>query len=131
MIIKQTESLICFEFGTIELKNGILVQCYHKNTIVDLDKVYLMEAAIETLTKKKKIPFLFLGKEGVEPTLEARKYSSSEKANKYISAIAIVIEKGNLAHKIFGNILLTIDKRPNPIKIFTTENKAISWLSKY
>ena len=83
-----------------------------------------MEAAIETLTKKKKIPFLFLGKEGVEPTLEARKYSSSEKANKYISAIAIVIEKGNLAHKIFGNILLTIDKRPNPIKIFTTENKS-------
>ena len=91
----------------------------------------LVEKAIEKLTNKKKMPFLSIAKDGVTVTLQTRKYTATKKANKYLSAVAMVITKGNLAHRIIGNVIVKVDNRPTPTKLFTNEEKAIAWLQKF
>ena len=54
-----------------------------------------------------------------------------KKGNQYISAMAILIKEGNIAHRLYGNMILTLDKRPMPSKLFIHEGKAISWLQKF
>jgi hypothetical protein len=96
-----------------------------------MKKVDAMQKGIKELSKEKYIPLLLIGKRGVQPTLEVRKYGSTEKANKYISAMAILIIEGNIAHRLYGNMILTLDKRPMPSKLFVNKEKAIQWLSQY
>ncbi len=96
-----------------------------------MDKVYLVKEALEKLTNKKRTPLLFIGKNGITPTLDVRKYTSTKEANKYLSAMAILVLKGNIAHSLFGNMILNIDKRPMPTKLFINEGKAISWLQTF
>ena len=127
----QIKNIINFEFGSLEIKDGILIQYYHENTTVDMKKVGAMQKGIKKLTKEQNIPLLLIGKRGVQPTIEVRKYGSTEKANKYISAMAILIIEGNIAHRLYGNMILTLDKRPMPSKLFVNKEKAIQWLSQY
>ena len=127
----QIKNIINFEFGSLEIKDGILIQCYHENITVDMKKVDDMQKGIKELSKEKDIPLLLIGKRGVQPTLEVRKYGSTNKANKYISAMAILIIEENIAHRLYGNMILTLDKRPMPSKLFVNKEKAIEWLTKH
>ena len=96
-----------------------------------MEKVLLIKKATKELTKEKRTPLLLIGKRGVQPTIEVRKYGSTEEANKYISAMAILIIEGNIAHRLYGNMILTLDKRPMPSKLFVNKEKAIQWLEKF
>ena len=96
-----------------------------------MKKALLIQSATKKLTEEKKTPLLLIGERGVQPTIEVRKYASTEEANKYISAMAILIIEGNIAHRLFGNMILNLDKRPMPTKLFFNEQKAIAWLQKF
>ena len=95
-----------------------------------MKKALLIHSATKELTKKK-TPLLLIGERVVQPTIEVRKYASTEEANKHISAMAILIIEGNIAHRLFGNMILNLDKRPMPTKLFFNEKKAIAWLQKF
>ena len=131
MLLTETRNIIEFDFGSIELKNGVLIQSYNENITVDMNKVHLIQQGVKELTKEKNTPFLINGNHGVQPTLEVRKYGSTKKGNKYISALAIFIIKGNIAHRLYGNMILNLDKRPIPTKLFTNKEKAIKWLKQF
>ena len=96
-----------------------------------MKKALLIQSATKELTEEKKTPLLLIGERGVQPTIEVRKYASTEEANKHISAMAILIIEGNIAHRLFGNMILNLDKRPMPTKLFFNEKKAIAWLQKF
>ena len=118
-------------FSKLELKEGYIRQTYLKDTTIDLEKAVKINHSIEKLTQKKKLPLLLIGSNGIQPTLEVRKYGSTKRANKYTSALAIVISKRNLAQRILGNFIVNVDKRPMPTKIFTNEKDAKFWIDKY
>ncbi|MCK4760934.1 MAG: hypothetical protein KAW12_01955 [Candidatus Aminicenantes bacterium] len=59
-------------------------------------------------------------------TREARSYVSSEKALKAALAQAFLI--GSPVSRVIGNFFLGINKTPFPTKLFTSKEKALSWL---
>jgi hypothetical protein len=61
-------------------------------------------------------------------TPEARKYMSSVGAV-LVKAGALII--GSPLNRTIGNIFLTIDKPPVPLKLFTDKEKARQWLQQY
>ena len=55
-----------------------------------------------------------------------REYFSTEEANKFNAATAILVNSG--VSKILGNFFIRAKKQPYPIKLFTKDTVAIDWL---
>jgi hypothetical protein len=59
----------------------------------------------------------------------ARDYFASDEAANNIVASAFIV--GSSVSKIMGNIFLTFNKPPVPLRLFTSEAEALKWLRNY
>lgn len=111
------------------VENGILIATYAPNLIISLD--IAKEMVEERIRFSDGITFPILvdlrGLASID-TL-SRKYFTTERALKYTSAGALLVE--SLISKLAGNIYITVDRPALPAKLFTDKNKAIRWLTKF
>lgn len=81
---------------------------------------------INKLCNGKKVPLLVNLSKTKSVTKDAREYYSGSESAKVKSAAALIVNSP--LHKIMGNFFWGINKPPYPVKLFTSEEKAINWL---
>lgn len=77
----------------------------------------------------KNIPILGDLSEAKYISIESRKYLSGQEANKAASSLAIIAN--TMVGKIIGNFLIGLNKPSYPVKLFTSEEKALDWLKQF
>lgn len=86
-------------------------------------------SAMEELSSGRKKPVLVDITRVRSIDIKARKLYASEKAAKVLSAVALLINSP--LNRVIANFFLGINKPPYPIKIFTSEKDATTWLTSF
>lgn len=106
--------------------DGIVHIIFKKNQTIDLEDFYEGIELIKKVGKGKPFLYLYDPEENSDVTPELRKYVSSNKANKYTIADAIVVSR--LSQKIIANFYLKFHKPVKPTAVFLKKKEAIAWL---
>ena len=107
-------------------EDGIVHIIFKKNQTIDLEDFHEGIELIRKTGKGKKFLYLYEPDENSDITPELRKYASSDKANKYTIADAIVVNR--LSQKIIANFYLKFHKPVKPTAVFLNKKEAIKWL---
>ena len=83
-------------------------------------------ATIRNVSENKKPPIMIDIRELKSITREARKYYASEETAKFGKAIGLVI--GSPMTRVIGNFFIQLNRPALPLKLFTSEDKALDWL---
>ncbi len=59
---------------------------------------------------------------------DGRRCAASSKVSEMTLSVALLID--SLASKVIGNFFIGLNKPPFPVKLFTSEGKAVAWLKK-
>jgi len=110
-------------------EDGIFHLIYSPKAEVKLDDAREIIAAQYKVLKGKKSPVLVDIREMKSIDREARQYFKSEETVKITSADGIVV--GSPVSRVLGSFFLGINKPVYPIKLFTSEAKAIKWLKEF
>jgi hypothetical protein len=116
------------EYAKFEIKEGILIGAF-KSAFVDLDTAFKITEKRLELQNGKNYPILSNIKLIKSSTKSARDFMASEDGCKGVIAAAIIIDSP--IGRIIGNFFIKISKPLRPTKIFTNENEAKKWLTKY
>ena len=81
------------------------------------------------LSKGKKIPTLITAHRFMNIENEVRKLWADGSVNRYSKAEALVLK--NVAVKLIGNFYIQINKPSMPTQMFTAEEPAVEWLTRY
>ena len=110
-------------------EDGIMHVTWHQGIVINLDAAKEMVEERIKLCKEKTTPILvdINGMAFIDTV--SRKYFASEQATVGVTAGALLV--GSLISRLAGNVYITVDKPPLPIKLFTDKTKAIKWLKKY
>ena len=126
MIAPQTNSnTFEAQYATMWVEDDIMCCKYSSNLHMSLA---VAKSCVEArlLFSKGKSYALLVDMRGIKSTnTEARKYMASQ-GTEHVKAGALIT--GSPMNRTIGNIFLTIDKPPIPIKLFTDEQKARQWL---
>lgn len=108
---------------------GIVHSEYFGNSEVTLEDAKTEVVAIDKLNGGKRAPTLVhIG--GVKSvSRDARKYYSSEESAQTIAAAALLISSE--LSKILANFFMGINRPIMPVKLFTSKDEAIDWLSSF
>jgi len=109
--------------------DGILYWDYHPGADVsfaEAKKEMKEVGKLVTQNAAGKRPFLIDIRKIHRITLEARSHFASTESSQYVRAAALVTESA--ISRVIGNFFLGLNKPPHPIKIFTSEEKALNWL---
>lgn len=117
------------EFSKMWIKEGILYAVYKPNFDITLEIAKeCVQARIE-FCKRQTYP-MYGDISNIKSTeKEARQYLSEGDGIKYLSAGAFLIK--TQIEKYIGNFWMSINKPPLPVKLFTDETLAITWLQNY
>ena len=112
---------------------------YHKDRIlriefptdvyVELEDTIAIHEACELLTKGKKYLKLVIAKGTLISSKAARSYRATLKENDGRVAEALVYK--SYGNKIVFNFYITFNKPKVPTKLFSSEEKAVSWLGRF
>lgn len=118
-------------FGSLEISRGILFFTYKKGLKINLKTAVAMVKLRIERTDGLTYPALIDTGGVVAIDKKARDYFTTEKAQKGISAAALVCTSfySNILARFFLN--LTAPKRTIPTKIFRSREKALTWLKNY
>lgn len=122
MIETRTAKLWLGENGIIYQK--ILPQA--KITFEDVKENIEISKKLGGKNRSKKLLFLTDGRQVKSIDRKARHYSSSNEVMEYTLALAVII--GSALSRMIGNLFIGINKPSYPLKLFTSEDKAIEWL---
>jgi hypothetical protein len=115
-------------YVTMWLEEGILCGRYANDLHLSLEVAKSCVEARIFFTKGKSYPLL-VDMTGIKSTTkEARDYMASIGAT-LVTAGALITRSS--VSKTIGNIFLTIDKPPVPVRMFTNEEKAREWLKQF
>lgn len=106
---------------------GILVS-YSKSILRTVENITANVALVKKITNNKKVPLLIYLKNSPVPDKETRKFSTEQLPQIY-TAMAMVSKPG-LAQLIM-KILFKFQNPPIPIKSFTDDEKARTWLTQF
>ncbi len=109
--------------------NGILHSVYLEGVDVEVEHTTENAAVFKQLAKAKKVPILIDIRGVNSVTREARGTASSPEAINIAAATVLLISSP--VSRVIGNFFMGLNKPPYPIKLFTSEEKAIAWLTKY
>ncbi len=124
------EQTIELEKAFVSLRTDRIIHVHIKGgEELELADAKEVVAAIGFLGNKKKFPVLIDCEEFSTVSKEARAYSASKETNIYTSADALAYH--SLAHKLFADIYVNIDKPAIPTKIFPDNEQAITWLKTF
>jgi len=125
----ENASTIKLGFATVTLlENNIINSHILIKDSVTAQQVKLILDAYLKLGEGKKRPHLITATKFVIMEKEAMEFISTE-ANKFGIADAFVIR--SLPQKIIGNFYLKFHKPKIPTKLFTSKEKAITWLKTF
>ncbi len=109
--------------------NEILHSTYLEGVDVEIEHTKENTAVFKKLANGKKVPII-IDVRGVRSiTREARGTASSPDAVNIAKAIALLV--GSPVSRVIGNFYMGLNKPPYPVKLFSSEKKAIAWLKKY
>lgn len=110
------------------MEDEILYCKYAQNLHMNLNVAKFCVEARIFFSKGKSFPLL-IDMRGIQSTTsEARQYMATVGAT-LVTAAALVT--GSAFNNALGNVFLKINKPPIPIKLFTDQEKARLWLSKF
>jgi hypothetical protein len=119
---------IDFSFFSVKLINDEIV---HVNITgideIDIDSAKKIIDGIGVFCQDKKRPVLVSSDCFAGPTPEARTFLAKADSNPYSSATAYITK--TLAEKLLANAFIHFNKPVRPTKMFTSEAKAIEWLT--
>lgn len=99
-----------------------------KGSDIELSDALQNYEAAKILTKQDKYLILVDGRVDLSVSKEARAFAAQTK-NDGSTASAFIIT--STANKLIGNFYININKPDKPTKIFSSEEKAIEWLSSF
>ncbi|MFZ5552197.1 MAG: hypothetical protein ACOZCO_03705 [Bacteroidota bacterium] len=102
---------------------------FKKDQSIDLEDFFAGLELIKKVGKGKKFLYLYDPEENSDVTPELRKYVSSDNANKYTIADAILVNR--LSQKIIANFYLKFHKPIMPTAVFLHKKEAIKWLKTF
>ena len=109
--------------------DGIVISAYKKDSMVEIDDVYLNRETTLKLTGGKSCVTLIHLSNVTSVSKEARYYFSSAEWAEIFKAIALYATTP--VNKSIGNFFLGINKPVMPVKLFDSKEKAIEWLKEY
>jgi len=111
------------------MENGILHCQLFPNTELTLESTKEIVEETLKLCKGKNVPIL--GDIGKVKYInrESREYFSGEEAMKAASSLALLTHTP--VSSVIGNFFLGINSPPYPVKLFTSEDKALKWLEQF
>ena len=121
------DNVIELKSSYVWLEDGIVRALAKKNTNHDLE---VAEETINTVIKLSngaKMPLLLDISTVKSSSEESRKFFQSEKANSCIKSLALILNSPS--SRIIGTLFLNLNLPNYPFQIFTSEKKAIEWLS--
>jgi hypothetical protein len=130
--IKPVEILIeqKFELGSVAIRADGLAQIkIISNLTIDVLQTKIIVDLLGSLGNKKRFPVLILVDKFTLPTAEARAYVAAPESDPYGIAVAYVVK--SMGQKLVGNVYLSFNKPSRPTRIFTDEEKAITWLKTF
>jgi len=111
------------------LKNNICYSIVKSNAVIELKDAEANTFTVKQISKGKIYPILVDIREIKEIKKEARDHFTMKNRVPGVLAIAILINSP--LSKIIGNFFMGINKPSVPSQLFTSEEKAIAWLSRF
>ncbi|NQY68413.1 MAG: STAS/SEC14 domain-containing protein [Flavobacteriales bacterium] len=123
------EKVIELKSSYIWLEDGIIRVLAKKNVDQEEDDAKESIDAIIKLAAGKKVPVLLDISTLQSSTEEARKQFQSKKAFSSINGMAMLLNSPS--SRLIGTLFLNLNLPNYPLKIFTSERKAVEWLQDY
>lgn len=86
-------------------------------------------SALKNVCGDKKTPIIIDSRNIKSMDRESRIYFSSEEIQTFTLALAILISSA--VSRVIGNFFIGLNKPPYPVKLFTSEEKALDWLKTF
>lgn len=99
------------------------------NVVITLDAAREHIAACTKSSNGKCVPVFFDLRNIKSVDRQAREYFASEAVCKISKASAVLI--GSPVSRVIGNFFIGLNKPSYPVKLFTSEKKAIKWLRSF
>ena len=99
------------------------------NAEITLEDMQEIVAAYEKINKGMTRPGLGDIRNIKSVDRAARLYASSKEAAQWVSATALLVESP--VSRMVGNFFLGVNRPPYPTRLFTSEAKAIEWLTRF
>ncbi|OFY92100.1 MAG: hypothetical protein A3K10_03710 [Bacteroidetes bacterium RIFCSPLOWO2_12_FULL_31_6] len=109
--------------------NEICYTVVKPNAVVELTDAMENTSAVKELSEGKVYPMLVNLKEIKSITKEARDHFAMQNRTPGVNAMALLIKSPSST--IIGNFFLGLHKSSVPAKLFTNEEKAITWLKQF
>ena len=112
-------------------ENDIVHMTIDYENILTLDDIKDLHAAAEKISGGLMVVVFIKRKNSNEYkgiSREARIYAAGKEATKIFKAVAVLI--ANPVIRMAANFFIRVSKPPYPIRMFTSESEAISWLKK-
>lgn len=113
----------------LRVKDNILIGTYKKNVHIDLTVAKEIVRIRLSFTRGKKMPSLILSEGVVSIDKAAREYFVSAPATEGLLATAIVVKTP--FSRFLGSVFMHLNKSPMPVRIFSTQAKAETWLQQF
>lgn len=113
----------------MELKDGIIIGHYKSDQKITLDIARKVVATRYEFYEKKSYPVLVYDNGVNSLDKNARDFFASKEGNIGVTAGAVVVKSSFTMMMV--NFLFQVSRPVIPCKIFTDEQKAIMWLTKY
>jgi hypothetical protein len=126
-MLNDETKLIVGEIADYSYENGILIS-YSKSPKRTIENIKGNIALVKSITGNKRVPLLIFLSNSPIPDKETRKYVTKVLPEVY-TAMAMVTKSG--LGKFIMNILYGLQSPPIPMRTFTSENDARTWLNQY
>ena len=113
----------------VRRSDGIVVQTPFEGSIQTVEDAKENVAAFQTLAAGKSTPLLVDGRPSYRQKPGVREYYASPAAAKNLAAAALLI--GSASGRFLFNLFLSLQRPSVPMKVFTKEDEAIAWLTRF
>ena len=108
---------------------GICHQVYLPDSFLTIEDSKKELQIFSELSSGKKLPVL-IDLNGLNSIpRECRTYYASDKTAAILSAVALLV--GTHKSRVIGNFFIGLNKSLMPVKLFTSEDKALKWLADF
>lgn len=114
---------------TTFLKDNLCYSIVKENAVIELEDAENNSIDVKTISKGKIYPIFVDIRAIKEIKKEARDHFTMKNRQPGVSAIAILINSP--VSRIIGNFFMGINKPSVPSQLFTSEEKAITWLNQF
>ncbi len=112
----------------MEIRDGLLYAKF-KNDVIDAKRAQDIVAQRLSFIEEGTFPIIIDGSGVKDITKEARTVLSSEEANRYTVALAVIIRSP--INRVLANFFLRFQQPPYPLRLFKNIEDAQEWLKQY